>query len=103
MAYVQVGGSYHLPPPAPGLDPGQPRSEAEWVEIVQKTAEQLGDQKGQPASWQQGLVRAFQVSSMWLCWSTCWDRELELLWLNDLTHTADILELKFNESNHLRA
>lgn len=66
MAYVQVGGSYHLPPPAPGLDPGQPRSEAAWVEIVKKTAEQLGDQKGQPASWQQGLVRAFQVSSMWL-------------------------------------
>ncbi|KAK9848333.1 hypothetical protein WJX84_002062 [Apatococcus fuscideae] len=60
LRQLQVGGSYHLPPPAPGLDPGQPRSEADWVDIVTKTTEQLGDQKGRAASWQQGLVRAFQ-------------------------------------------
>ncbi|KAK9868230.1 hypothetical protein WJX84_009935 [Apatococcus fuscideae] len=60
LRQLQVGGVYHLPPPAPGLDPAQARSLEEWVELVTRTAEQLGERKGRPASWQDALVRAFQ-------------------------------------------
>lgn len=84
LRQVQVGGSYALPPPGPGLDPDLPGSRAEWQEAVQRAAaaaeataaapdakQRQRQQQRQPLDAIAVLVRAFRGVSPALARELC--------------------------------
>lgn len=67
MRQLQTGGTYQLPPMAPGLQPSAADSIESWRDAVKETAHQMGARSGSQAGVGSALVRTFQVRRKLQC------------------------------------
>ncbi len=67
MRQLQTGGTYQLPPMAPGLQPSAADSIESWQDAVKETAHQMGARSGSQAGVGSALVRTFQVRRKLQC------------------------------------